>query len=238
MDEFVEKFKQNYRYGNFIMGDEEDPNSFYWARSEERFIIPLDDFRVSKRLRRKIKSSPYHLTINKNCPLVIDQCSKRKNTWINPAVKYIYTQLSKRNLVHSLETWEEDTLVGGLYGVAIGGVFFGESMFYKKPDSSKIALVYLVDHLNRTGFEVLDAQMPSDHLGKMGGRVISEESFRNLIREACLNSNAQFTSIPVEDSGDKVVQRINQKSKRGCSTADKAGDCEIIQAENSTDSSL
>ena len=238
MDEFVEKFKLYYRQGNFIMGDEEDPFSFYWARSEERFIIPLDGFMVPKRLRRKIKANPFHLTINKNCPLVIDLCSKREQTWINPAVKYIYTQLNKRNLVHSLEVWEENALVGGLYGVALGGVFFGESMFYTKPDSSKIALVYLVDHLKRTGFEVLDAQMPSSHLEKMGGKVISEEKFRNLIGTACQKSNVQFSSLPVEVSGERVIQRISQKSNLGCSTADKAGDCEIIQAENKSDCSL
>ncbi len=238
MDEFVEKFKQNYQLGNFIMGDENDPYSFYWARSDERFIIPLDEFRIPKRLKRKIKTNPFCLTINKNCPLVIDHCSKRENTWINPAVKFIYTQLNKRNLVHSLETWEGETLVGGLYGVALGGVFFGESMFFNKSDSSKIAMVYLVDHLIRTGFEVLDAQMPSTHLAKMGGRVISEESFRNLIGKACQKTNVHFSSIPVEESGERVIQRISQKSNRGCSTADKAGDCEIIQAENNSDLSL
>lgn len=217
------------------MGDEDDPFAIYWARSEKRFIIPLDELRVSKRLKRKIKKNPFHITINRNCPQVIHQCSKREKTWINPAIKYIYSQLSKLNLVHSLETWEGEKLVGGLYGVALGGVFFGESMFFTKPDSSKIALVYLVDHLNRTGFEVLDAQMPSKHISQMGGRTISDGKFREMIARACQKSNVQFTSVPIEASGESVVQRINQKSNRGCSTADKAGDCEINQAENNSE---
>jgi len=234
-DGFVDQFILNYHQGNFIMGDEDDPYSFKWARSRERFIIPLDDLRVSKRLRRKIRSDPFHLTINKNFHLVINQCSRRKSTWINPAVKHIYIQLSKIDLVHSLEVWDGDDLVGGLYGVAIGGVFFGESMFFVKSDASKIALVYLVDHLNRTGFEVLDAQIPSLHLANMGGRRISESTFLRLIGETCLKTNVQFSSMPLESSGARVIQRINQKSKRGCSNADKAGKCEIIQAEYKTD---
>ncbi len=234
-DGFVEQFILNYHQGNFIMGDENDPYSFTWVRSKERFIIPLDNLRVSKRLTRKIRSNPFQLTTNKNVHLVIDQCSKRKSTWINPAVKHIYIQLSKIDLVHSLEVWDGDDLVGGLYGVTIGGVFFGESMFFVKSDASKIALVYLVDHLNRTGFEVLDAQMPSLHLTKMGGREISESKFLSLIGKACLKTNVQFSSIPLEVSGASVVQRINQKSKRGCSNADTAGECEIIQAEYKAD---
>ena len=224
MDDFVEQFKQNYQLGYFILGDEANPHAIYWAKSKERFIIPLEEFRITRRLRRKIRSNPFQITINRNCPLVIDHCSRRENTWINPAVRDIYIRLNKLKLVHSLETWEGDTLVGGLYGVSMGSVFFGESMFFTKSDASKIALVYLVDHLNRTGFDVLDAQMPSAHLVKMGGRLISEEKFRKLLRKACQKPDAQFSSIPVETSGARVVQRISQKSNRGCSTADKAGD--------------
>ena len=211
-DNFVVEFCNQYAQGNFIMGDSDNEFRCNWCTSTERFIIPLDNLIVSKRLRRKIRNDQFTVSMNKRLVQVVEGCSNRDKTWINPSMKFLYRKLFETGIIHSVETWKNGTLVGGLFGVALDRVFFGESMFSIENDASKIALVYLVDHLNNVGFNVLDAQVPSEHLIKMGGVQISEEKFKR-----CLNKNiscmtSQFTSAPLASSGLEVVQRINQKS--------------------------
>jgi len=195
-----------------MMGGSDYPFSFDWCTSEQRFIVPLNKIIVSKRLKRRIRSEHFEVTMNDSFTDVVDRCAERPDTWINLAIKSVYQQLFENGLAHSIETWKDGVLVGGLIGIAVDRVFFGESMFARKSDASKVAFIFLVDHLNRLGFKVLDAQVPTTHLASMGAEEISEERFQKLLSTYIKHPKSQFTSLPFASSGSEVVQRISQKS--------------------------
>ncbi len=161
-----------------------DDDSIEWFSPDPRAILPLDDFHVPHALRRLVPKKPFEITINKAFSAVIQACAERENTWINRDIIDSYTQLHELGHAHSVEAWKDNALAGGLYGVAVGGAFFGESMFHHVTDASKIALVALVEHLRGRKFVLLDTQWLTPHLQRFGGIQISRNHYLRLLRRA------------------------------------------------------
>lgn len=161
-----------YANGYFPMADAKESEILHWMYPDMRGILPLDNFHTPKSLAKFIRKSPFRITTNAAFPAVIRACAEitdeRKETWINEPIIKLYTELWENGFAHSVECWKESELVGGLYGVAIGGAFFGESMFSRTSNSSKVALVYLVELLNKAGYVLLDAQFINEHLKQFG----------------------------------------------------------------------
>jgi leucyl/phenylalanyl-tRNA---protein transferase len=173
---------QGYRLGVFPMAMEDD--SIQWFSPDPRAILPLEDFHVPHALRRLVRKKVFGTTIDNAFPKVIEACAKREDTWINLEIIESYTRLHELGCAHSVEAWKEGTLAGGLYGVAVGGAFFGESMFHNVTDASKIALVALVEHLRAQKFALLDTQWLTPHLQQFGGLEISREHYLRFLRRA------------------------------------------------------
>ena len=173
---------QGYRLGVFPMAMEDD--SIEWFSPDPRAILPLEDFHVPHALRRLLRKSFFEITINAAFSEVIAACAKRKDTWINQEIIESYTRLHELGHAHSIEAWKEGRLAGGLYGVAVGGGFFGESMFHRVTDASKIALVALVEHLRARKFVLLDTQWVTPHLQQFGGIEISRNHYLRLLQRA------------------------------------------------------
>lgn len=182
----VELLVQAYLSGSFPMADPDEGDQIYWHTPETRGLIPLDDtFRVPKNLMRLYKKEKFELSINRAFPDVINQCSllRQGDTWISEEIIDVYTQMHKLGLAHSFEVWLDGALVGGLYGVAIGKAFFGESMFHKVTDASKIALVFLVEFLKEQNFQLLDCQYLNPHLLQFGAYEVTQEEFLSRLQE-------------------------------------------------------
>ncbi len=182
----VELLVQAYLSGSFPMADPDEGDQIYWHTPETRGLIPLDDnFRVPKNLMRLYKKEKFELSINRAFPEVINQCSllRKGDTWISEEIIDVYTQMHKLGLAHSFEVWLDGALVGGLYGVAIGKAFFGESMFHKVTDASKIALVFLVEFLKEQNFQLLDCQYLNPHLLQFGAYEVTQEEFLSRLQE-------------------------------------------------------
>jgi leucyl/phenylalanyl-tRNA---protein transferase len=173
---------QGYRLGVFPMAMED--NSIEWFSPNPRAILPLEDFHVPHALRRLLRKGGFETIINKTFSEVIAACAKRKDTWINQEIIESYTRLHELGHAHSVEAWKQGKLAGGLYGVAVGGAFFGESMFHRITDASKIALVALVEHLRARKFVLLDTQWLTPHLQRFGGIEISRNHYLRLLRRA------------------------------------------------------
>ncbi len=177
-----------YRRGVFPMADSRDDPNLFLVDPERRGILPLDAFHIPRRLRRRVCQDPYTLRFDTAFTRVVEACAEpqpgRPDTWINSAIINLYGALHQRGYAHSVECWDGDRLVGGVYGVALGGAFFGESMFSRATDASKIALVHLVAYLLERGFLLLDAQFYNAHLAQFGLVEISREAFRARLREA------------------------------------------------------
>jgi leucyl/phenylalanyl-tRNA--protein transferase len=173
---------QGYRLGVFPMAMEDD--SIQWFSPDPRAILPLEDFHVPHALRRLVRKKVFETTMDTAFSQVIEACAKREDTWINLEIIESYTRLHEFGCAHSVEAWKEGTLAGGLYGVAVGGAFFGESMFHDVTDASKIALVALVEHLRARRFALLDTQWLTPHLQQFGGIEISRDHYLRLLRRA------------------------------------------------------
>jgi len=176
----VELLVQAYLSGSFPMADPDEGDQIYWHTPETRGLIPLDDtFRVPKNLMRLYKKEKFEMTINRAFPEVIEQCAllRQGDTWISEEIIDVYTEMHKLGLAHSFEVWLDGALVGGLYGVAIGKAFFGESMFQKVTDTSKIALVFLVEFLKEQNFQLLDCQYLNPHLVQFGAYEVTQEEY-------------------------------------------------------------
>jgi leucyl/phenylalanyl-tRNA--protein transferase len=159
-------------------------NSIEWFSPDPRAILPLEDFHVPHALRRLVRRKPFQVTIDKAFAAVIQACAERQNTWINCEIIESYTRLHELGHAHSVEAWKGNILAGGLYGVAAGGAFFGESMFHRVTDASKITLVALVEHLRVRKFVLLDTQWLTPHLQQFGGIQISRSHYLRLLRRA------------------------------------------------------
>jgi leucyl/phenylalanyl-tRNA--protein transferase len=173
---------QGYRLGVFPMAMEDD--SIEWFSPDPRAILPLEDFHVPHALRRLLRKKVFDITIDNAFSEVIEACAKRADTWINREIIDSYTRLNELGHAHSVEAWEGGTLAGGLYGVAVGSAFFGESMFHRVTDASKIALVALVEHLRARKFVLLDTQWLTPHLQQFGGIEISRNHYLSILRRA------------------------------------------------------
>jgi len=173
---------QGYRLGVFPMAMEDD--SIAWFSPDPRAIIPLQDFHVPHGLRRIWQKKIFEIKIDNRFGEVIRACAKRQDTWINREIIESYERLHELGYAHSVEAWSKGKLAGGLYGVAIGGAFFGESMFHRVTDASKIALVALVERLRARKFVLLDTQWLTPHLQQFGGIEISRDHYLRLLRSA------------------------------------------------------
>lgn len=173
-----------YSQGYFPMAIPEDNNEIFWFKPDMRGIIPLEEFHVSKNLKRLYKKQYFDLRINGDFEGTISACAEREDTWISEDIIASFTRLHEMGYGFSFETWRDDKLVGGLYGVSIGKAFFGESMFHRETDASKIALVYLVDFLKRHDYKLLDTQYINNHLLQFGAKEIPNAEYEKLLQEA------------------------------------------------------
>ncbi|MEP9398318.1 leucyl/phenylalanyl-tRNA--protein transferase [Mesorhizobium sp. KR2-14] len=184
-----------YASGVFPMAESATDPEVFWVRPEMRGIIPLDTFHVPKSLRKTIRQNRFDIRIDTDFAGVIDGCAEeraeRETTWINAPIREAYIALFERGHCHSVEAWRDGELVGGLYGVSLGRVFFGESMFSKVTDSSKACLVRLVERLNERGFALLDTQFTTEHLKRFGAIDVPRGTYEKLL-EAALRGEATF----------------------------------------------
>lgn len=211
-----------YSCGIFPMAESADDSALYWIEPERRGILPLDNIHISRRLSRTIRQENFEVRIDNDFEAVIDGCAEarpgRQSTWINKRIRSLYGELFELGCCHTVEIWRQETLIGGLYGVRLGGAFFGESMFSRTRDASKIALVYLAARLKYGGFSLLDTQFLTDHLARFGAIEVSREKFQGLLEEALLGAG-EFSRLPSACSGESVLQLVSQTSNTGCSTA-------------------
>jgi leucyl/phenylalanyl-tRNA--protein transferase len=172
-----------YRAGIFPWFDEDWP--ICWWSPDPRAIFELDGFHISRRLARTLRSGTFHLTINQAFDQVIRGCADRdEGTWITPAMIEAYERLHRLGHAHSVEAWQDDQLAGGLYGVALGGFFAGESMFARLTDASKIALAFLVSHLRRRGYVLFDTQFLTEHTARLGAIEIPRQEYLDRLQQA------------------------------------------------------
>ena len=162
-----------YARGVFPMAESRDDPRVFIVEPDQRGVIPLDGFHIPSRLRRTVRSEPFEVRVDTAFEAVLDGCAaaqgpERDDTWINGPIRRLYSALHAQGFVHSIECWKDDRLCGGLYGVSLGGAFFGESMFSRERDASKVALVHLVGRLRKGGWTLLDAQFLTDHLSQFG----------------------------------------------------------------------
>lgn len=200
-----------YTIGRFPMGIENNEHHYHWVEPLKRAIIPLSEFYTPRRLRRRVKRGDFSASLNADFNTVIHHCGRRDATWINSTIINSYEHLHHNGLAHSIEIYVCGQLAGGLYGVAIGGAFFGESMFSNVSMASQVALIHLVDHLRRTDFQLLDIQMNSPHLKRFGAIDIPGVEFQQLLRKS-LFQNCRIYSQPFDGESVAALQRINQIS--------------------------
>lgn len=197
-----------YSCGIFPMAESADDPALYWIEPQHRGILPLDRLHISRRLVRKIRQAPYDVRVDTDFEGVIEGCAAsrpgRRSTWINGRIRSLYRELFAIGCCHTVETWLDGKLVGGLYGVHLGGAFFGESMFSSGRDASKIALVYLAARLIHGGFMLLDTQFVTDHLRQFGTIEVSRSAFQKLL-EPALAANADFNRLPHDASPAKML---------------------------------
>lgn len=193
------------------MSESRDDPEVFWVDPQQRGIIPLDGFRISRSLARCLRRGHFRVTLNQNFADVVKACADRDETWINDTIFDLYNALHAQGDAQSVEVWENGKLVGGAYGVTIGGAFFGESMFSKATDASKVALTYLVDHLNRCGFTLLDTQFITDHLASLGAIEIPRAAYHARLAKA-LKMPADFRKTLVIPLPYDVIQRNAQTS--------------------------
>ncbi len=173
-----------YRIGVFPMSDGRTAEDVYWVEPRRRAILPLTAFHLSRSLRKTLRSGIYHVTHDRAFTEVVRRCAKREDTWINAEIETSYARLHESGHAHSIEAWHGDILAGGLYGVRIGGAFFGESMFSARADASKVALAWLVARLIAGGFRLLDCQFITPHLRSLGAVEIDQADYLALLASA------------------------------------------------------
>ncbi|GLO78030.1 leucyl/phenylalanyl-tRNA--protein transferase [Sulfitobacter pontiacus] len=199
-----------YSIGIFPMAEHRDDPEIFWVDPRRRGVFPLDGFHISRSLSRAMRRTRFTITTNTAFNDVVTGCADRADTWINAEIFGLYAQLHRLGHAHALEVWEDDMLVGGVYGVTLGRAFFGESMFSRRDNASKIALACLVDRLNRGGFTLFDTQFLTPHLASLGAQEITRAAYHARL-EMALMKTADFTA-PAAASAQDVVQRMTQMS--------------------------
>jgi leucyl/phenylalanyl-tRNA--protein transferase len=199
---------QAYAAGIFPMAETAEDNALYWVEPDERGIIPLNGLHISHSLRKQVRKQLFEIRTDTAFADVMAACAAktetRKATWINQRIRTLYNQLHKMGCCHSVECWQNGKLVGGLYGVKIGAAFFGESMFSRVTDASKIALVHLVARLNAGGFQLLDAQFMNPHLQTLGAMPVSKAEYQELLAPA-LEGTGNFNLFADDADAEKVL---------------------------------
>jgi len=199
-----------YSIGIFPMAEHRDDPEIFWVDPRRRGVFPLDGFHISRSLARAMRRTRFTITTNTAFNDVVTGCADRADTWINAEIFSLYAQLHALGHAHALEVWEDDMLVGGVYGVTLGRAFFGESMFSRRDNASKIALACLVDRLNRGGFTLFDTQFLTPHLASLGAQEITRAAYHARL-EMALMKTADFTA-PAAANPQDVVQRMTQMS--------------------------
>ena len=204
-----------YSVGIFPMAESADDPGLFWVEPELRGIIPLEDFVIPRSLKKAMRKNPFEVRIDTAFSAVVDACAEytpaRGKTWINEPIKRLYNNLFDMGHCHSVECWQDGQLVGGLYGVRLGGAFFGESMFSRVTNASKVALVHLVHRMRLGGFELLDTQFTTEHLKRFGAIEIPKENYAHLLEEAIL-VDADFSPYDGGGTSDSILQSFNQIS--------------------------
>jgi leucyl/phenylalanyl-tRNA--protein transferase len=202
-----------YACGIFPMAESAEDPALYWIEPEYRGIIPLDAFHLPSRLARTVRSDRFEIRVNHDFEGVLDGCSEpapgRARTWINKRIRTLYRKLFDIGHCHSIEAYEDGQLAGGLYGVCLGRAFFGESMFHRSRDASKVALVHLVARLKAGDFRLLDTQFVTDHLKTFGAIEVSRRQYHKLL-EGALVGEGNFAALPLDRSisGEEALSRL------------------------------
>ena len=197
-----------YACGLFPMAESAEDSTLFWLEPERRGILPLDNFHVPRRLKRTIRSDLFEIRISSDFNGIIDGCAApaadRPKTWINREIRRLYSELFHMGYCHTVEAWQGGELVGGLYGVALNGAFFGESMFSRATDASKVCLAHLVARLIVGGFSLLDTQFVTEHLSQFGTIEVSQAEYNQLLSEA-LQREGDFLAFPSNATGADVL---------------------------------
>jgi leucyl/phenylalanyl-tRNA--protein transferase len=204
-----------YASGVFPMAESADTPALFWVDPERRGILPLKSFHVPRRLARTVRSDRFTVKVDRAFREVVRGCAEptddRPSTWINEEIFKLFCDLFERGAAHSVECWLDDRLVGGLYGVSLGGAFFGESMFSRERDASKVALVHLVGRMIAGGYTLLDTQFVTTHLSGFGAIEVPRTVYHRLLGQA-LSVQGDFFALPGQAPGALVLQSITQTS--------------------------
>ena len=204
-----------YARGVFPMAEGRDDPRIYLLDPDERGVLPLDGFHIPRSLKKTVRQDLYQVSVNECFEDVVRGCAApapgREETWIKSGIFSLYRELHRCGHAHSVECWAGGELVGGLYGVTLGGAFFGESMFSRRRDASKVALVHLVARLRVGGFVLLDTQFTTEHLERFGAKTISRADYKARL-SAALELKADFHALPAEFSGSQALQSSTQTS--------------------------
>jgi leucyl/phenylalanyl-tRNA---protein transferase len=205
-----------YACGIFPMAESADDPALYWIEPEMRGIVPLDGFHLPARLARTVRTTSFVVHIDRDFEAVIDGCAEpkpdRSRTWINARIRRIYRALHERGHCHTVEVYDGDDLVGGLYGVSLGRAFFGESMFHRARDASKIALVHLVARLKAGVYRLLDTQFVTEHLRSFGAVEVPKRRYHRLLEDA-ITGNGDFAALPIDRpiSGEEALEILKKE---------------------------
>ncbi|MBB3964101.1 leucyl/phenylalanyl-tRNA--protein transferase [Rhizobium metallidurans] len=185
-----------YSIGLFPMAESADDPEIFWVEPDLRGVLPLNDFHVSKSLAKTIRRKPFEIRFDHDFEAVIAACAEetsgRPSTWINQTIRSLYASLFRMGHAHTVEAWDGDELVGGLYGVSLGAAFFGESMFSRRTDASKICLVHLVERLKQKGFVLLDTQFTTEHLKTFGAIDVAKDEYEHMLAAAMDSPHLEF----------------------------------------------
>jgi len=217
-----------YAAGVFPMADSRDAPDVYWVQPRRRAILPLDNFHLSRSLRKTLRSGRFEVTRDRAFAEVVRRCANRDETWINAEIEAAYGELHRLGHAHSVETWAEGELVGGLYGVRLGRAFFGESMFSERTDASKVALAWLVARLKVGGFTLLDCQFMTDHLASLGAIEISQGDYLVLLESALAGADASGAGASAGAASFEALDALLPKRCNGGGGVGSAG-CLIAQ---------
>ncbi|WP_370401157.1 leucyl/phenylalanyl-tRNA--protein transferase [Sulfitobacter sp. JB4-11] len=201
---------RGYAIGIFPMAEHRDDPDVFWVDPQRRGVLPLDRFHLSRSLAKAMRRSAFTLAVNRDFEGVVAGCAERSETWINDKIANLYSTLHAHGHAHSMEVWDDDMLVGGVYGVTMGAAFFGESMFSRRTNASKMALAALVDRLRQAGYTLFDTQFQTDHLASLGAVEITRSQYHGRLENAKAR-NAQFIAPPIPTL-QEVVQRMTQTS--------------------------
>ena len=186
---------RGYAAGIFPMADSRDAGDVFWVEPRARAILPLDHFRLSRSLAKRVRSDRFRVTVDTSFHQVVLACAEREETWINSAIERATLGLHAAGHAHSVEVWRGEKLVGGLYGVKLGGAFFGESMFSRERDASKVALAWLIARLRAGSYALLDCQFMTDHLASLGAEVVPRDTYVALLGSALGTASVGTSSV-------------------------------------------